>query len=98
MLSESAIRLLTALRAHPHRSLCPECAARDLALMKWDVVKLIRELIGSGGVLCSYALCLGCSEQTLVVRVRRDPWAASTMPPNRQGGLAGAVPEAPCSP
>ena len=48
VLSENAERLLADLQYTPATSLCPDCAARDLALTKWDVLKLIRELIGDG--------------------------------------------------
>jgi len=74
VLSENAERLLADLRYTPATSLCPDCAARDLALTKWDVLKLIRELIGDGRVLCSYAFCLSYRRPTLVVEVRRKAW------------------------
>ena len=74
MLSENAARLLTDLKQRPAASLCPDCAARELGVTTWDVLKLIRELIGDGRVLCTYALCLTCAKPTLVVMVRRQPW------------------------
>ena len=74
MLSENAGRLLSNLEHQPAASLCPDCAVTDLALTKWDVLKLIRELIATGRVLCRYVYCHGCRELTLVVTVRVSAW------------------------
>jgi hypothetical protein len=63
MLSEDAERLLRGLREQRAALLCPECAAREWSLPKWDVLKLIRELIGTGSVRCFYAFCLGCANR-----------------------------------
>jgi hypothetical protein len=69
-LSDDAARLLIDLQAQPNASVCADCESTRLSLPKWDVVKLVRELIGTGDVLCRFQRCQACRETTLVVTAR----------------------------
>ena len=75
MLSDDAAQFLTLLRDQPEASLCPECAVQRLSLAKWDVMKLIRELITDGLVLARYQRCESCFDEKLVVTMRSRPSA-----------------------
>ena len=71
MLSEDAHRPLTELQQLPEASsLCPDRLGRRLALAKGDVLKLVRELIGSGNVLCGFYWCQSCVQEALVVTIQ----------------------------
>jgi len=76
MLSEAARRFLTELQQLPEASLCPDCASTRLSLEKWDVMKLVRELIADGSVLARYKRCEVCLNETLVVTTRSHPSSA----------------------
>ena len=75
MLSDDAAQFLTLLRDQPEGSLCPECAVQRLSLAKWDVMKLIRELIANGAVLGRYRRCESCFDEKLIVTIRSRPSA-----------------------
>src|SRR6266498_4058759 len=71
ILSESATRLLEELKTPPELGLCPACARTRLGLEHWDVLKLVRELIGAGLVLCVFDVCPVCGQRDLVTILRR---------------------------
>ena len=48
---------------------------RRLSLAKWDVMKLIRELIANGAVLGRYRRCESCFDEKRVVTIRSRPSA-----------------------
>jgi len=68
---QGADHFLEILQNVPEGALCVPCAAVRLQQDKWEVLKLVRGLIGRGHVLCEYRRCGSCHEQELVVRVRR---------------------------
>src|SRR5262245_44600009 len=52
MVSEGARGLLTELQHQPEPLLCLECTGMRLSLTKWEVTKLIGELIDGDAVHC----------------------------------------------
>ena len=71
-LSEAATTMTAFLLTLQHRAVCEQCLASHLGVDRYDALKTIRELIGSGRVLCTYAECVICRERRLVVSVRAE--------------------------
>ena len=55
--SDGAIQLLGELQLVPGARLCVACAARHMRVEKWTVLKLIRETVLLGDVMCVQAPC-----------------------------------------
>ena len=71
MLSESASATLSFLRSPANSVACEKCIPAHLGVDRFDVPKTIRELIGAGCILCTYAECAICRERRLVAKTRR---------------------------
>jgi hypothetical protein len=72
MLSKSAVAMLSFLRTLPTSVACDSCIAAYLRAERLDVLKIIRELIEAGRILCRYAECPVCRERGIVAEVRRE--------------------------
>ena len=67
MVSEDALRFLNELQHQPEPLLCLECTSTRLSLTKWEVTKLIGELIADDAVHCRFTRCESCLNRTMVV-------------------------------
>jgi hypothetical protein len=67
--SPGAAHLVELLRGAPG-GICVACAGTALHNEKLHVMSFVRELIGSGEVLCGFRLCARCDHVDLVVRLR----------------------------
>ena len=67
MLSGDARQFLTELQHQPEPLLCLECTGMRLSLTKWEVTKLIGELIDGDAVHCRFTRCESCLNRTMVV-------------------------------
>jgi hypothetical protein len=72
MLSRSAVATLSFLRTLPTSVACERCIGAYLRAERLDVLKIIRELIEAGRILCQYAECPVCRERDIVAEVRRE--------------------------
>jgi len=72
MLSRSAAATLSFLRTLPTSVACETCIGAYLRAERLDVLKIIRELIEAGRILCQYAECPVCRERGIVAEVRRE--------------------------
>jgi len=72
MLSRSAVATLSFLRTLPTSVACERCIAAYLRAERLHVLKIIRELIEAGRILCLYAECPVCRERGIVAEVRRE--------------------------
>jgi len=72
MLSKSALATLSFLRTLPASVACEKCIGAYLRVERLDVLKIIRELIEAGRILCQYAECPVCRERDIVAEVRRE--------------------------
>jgi hypothetical protein len=70
LLSETAEALLSLLRTLPQHATCENCAASYLQVDRHDALKVIRELILNGHILCSDAPCSICHDERVVARLR----------------------------
>jgi hypothetical protein len=71
MVSESAERLLAALRAADKTALCLSCAGVSIHAEPLGVLHLVGELFGTRDVLADYRPCPACGQRDLVVRLRK---------------------------
>jgi hypothetical protein len=72
MLSRSAVATLLYLRTLPTSVACERCIRAYLRAERLDVLKIIRQLIEAGRILCQYGECPICRERGVVAEVRRE--------------------------
>ena len=72
-LSEAAAQVMSFLDTIPKSAACEHCIAAHLGVDRYDALKYVRELIGAGRILCTYAACVICRERRLLVHVRAEP-------------------------
>jgi hypothetical protein len=82
MLSGHAETLLSFLAMRAGSGACEKCAAAHLGVDRYDALKVIRELVLAGRILCASAICSICTERRLVARVHREQPFGSRRPRN----------------
>jgi len=73
--SEAAVEFLGELQLTPRGRLCVPCAAARLGLEKWAILKLIRETLLAGDVICLHTDCSRCCRVELVAALRPLPYS-----------------------
>ena len=86
----NAVLLIAELVTAPGQGLCPDCAAWQLAVDKWDVMQSVRQLVVAGRVKCSVGECPSCASRKLLIAVRDDDGRS-----RGELGRARSIPERP---
>jgi hypothetical protein len=73
--SEAAVEFLGELQLTPRGRLCVPCAAARLRVEKWAILKLIRETLLAGDVICLHTDCSRCCRIELVAALRPLPFS-----------------------
>jgi hypothetical protein len=68
--SDAALEFLGELQVARLRRLCVPCAALELRVNDWAVLKMIRETVLAGDVTCLYTDCSRCRQVQLVAALR----------------------------
>ena len=76
MLSGSAIEAVSLFRALPNSVVCVTCLAAYLGVAHSAALKIVRELMKAGRILCTCAECGICGEWTPVAYMRRGSASA----------------------
>jgi hypothetical protein len=71
-LSERAETLLSFITTLQGSAACENCSAAYLGIDRYDALKVIRELVLAGRILCGTEACAVCDERRLVARLRRE--------------------------
>ena len=70
LMTEQARRVLAEIRQSPEQTACPPCLMSAVALDRWSLLDVIKQLVATGNALCSVATCPACQRRDLVLRPR----------------------------